>query len=132
MQTDKLENVSPTIGNAVLPAVLRLTLTKKWFDMIASGEKKEEYRDLKQYWVTRLTNGIGTYLTNFLPQGFGYEVRWKHFDYVEFKNGYSKDAPMLLVECKGMEIEKPKAKWFEGEKKDCFVIHLGKIVMSRV
>lgn len=23
--------------------VLRLTLTRKWFDMIASGEKKEEY-----------------------------------------------------------------------------------------
>lgn len=27
--------------------VLNLTLHRKWFDMIASGEKKEEYRDIK-------------------------------------------------------------------------------------
>ena len=26
--------------------ILHLTLKKKWFDMIASGEKKEEYREM--------------------------------------------------------------------------------------
>jgi len=34
--------------------ILNLTLKKKWFDMILSGEKKEEYREIKQYWETRL------------------------------------------------------------------------------
>jgi hypothetical protein len=34
--------------------VLHLTLKKKWFDMIASGEKKEEYREDKEYWRRRL------------------------------------------------------------------------------
>ena len=32
----------------------RLTLKKQWFDMIASGEKKEEYREIKDYWWMRL------------------------------------------------------------------------------
>lgn len=34
--------------------VLNLVVTKKWFDMIVSGEKNEEYREIKPYWVTRL------------------------------------------------------------------------------
>jgi len=29
---------------------LHLTLTKNWFDLILSGEKKEEYREIKPYW----------------------------------------------------------------------------------
>lgn len=34
--------------------ILHLTLTKKWFDMILSGEKKEEYREITKYWKVRL------------------------------------------------------------------------------
>ena len=33
---------------------LKLTLTRKWFDMILRGEKKEEYREIKPYWEQRL------------------------------------------------------------------------------
>ena len=29
--------------------VLRLTICKKWFDMIVAGTKKEEYREIKAY-----------------------------------------------------------------------------------
>jgi len=36
--------------------ILHLNLKKKWFDMIASGEKKEEYREMKKYWIKRMTN----------------------------------------------------------------------------
>ena len=32
---------------------LRLPLKKKWFDMIKSGEKKAEYREIKKYWLDR-------------------------------------------------------------------------------
>lgn len=31
-----------------------LPIKKKWFDMIASGEKKEEYREMKPYYDKRL------------------------------------------------------------------------------
>ena len=34
---------------------LHLNLKRKWFDMILSGEKKEEYREFKKYWIDRLT-----------------------------------------------------------------------------
>lgn len=33
--------------------MLVLPIKKKWFDMIASGEKKEEYREIKPYWTSR-------------------------------------------------------------------------------
>ena len=39
-------------------AVLYLTLKRKWYDMIASGKKREEYRDHSQYWSVRLQNLI--------------------------------------------------------------------------
>ena len=40
-------------------AVLPLVLTGKWYDMIASGYKHEEYRDLTDYWTRRIHNWIG-------------------------------------------------------------------------
>jgi len=33
---------------------LHLNLHRKWFDMILSGEKLEEYRDLTPHWKKRL------------------------------------------------------------------------------
>lgn len=54
--------------------ILHLTLKKKWFDMIASGEKTEEYRDIKPYWNSRLN---------------------KDYDAVCFKNGYGKNVPKM-------------------------------------
>ena len=35
--------------------VLRLTVCKKWFNMIVAGTKNEEYREVKAYWAKRLT-----------------------------------------------------------------------------
>lgn len=33
--------------------MLTLPIKKKWFDMILSGEKKEEYREIKPYYERR-------------------------------------------------------------------------------
>ena len=35
--------------------VLHLSVKKQWFDMISAGEKTEEYREIKPYWIKRLT-----------------------------------------------------------------------------
>jgi len=43
---------------------LQLVLKRKWFEMIASGEKGEEYRDITDYWVQRLFN-IGVFNDNY-------------------------------------------------------------------
>ena len=35
---------------------LYLNLKKQWFDMIKTGEKTEEYRDIKDFWFIRFEN----------------------------------------------------------------------------
>lgn len=92
---------------------LHLTLKKRWFDMIASGEKKEEYREIKDYWIARL-------MVHNQPQ---------KYQCVQFRNGYSKDAPTMLIECKGISIGKPAFKWYGAEtNKNVFIISLGNII----
>ena len=63
--------------------ILHMTLKKKWFDLIASGEKTIEYREDKPYWRKRLLEHDG------MP---------KMFDEIHFKNGYSKECPFMRVE----------------------------------
>lgn len=36
--------------------MLTLTIKRKWLEMIRSGEKKEEYRDIKSYYTVRFRN----------------------------------------------------------------------------
>jgi len=93
--------------------ILHLTLKKKWFDMILSGEKKEEYRDDKMYWRKRLL----------LPGETGDA---KFFNEIHFKHGYGKNAPTLRVECLGVGSGYGKHKW--GATGYCFIIQLGKIL----
>ena len=35
---------------------LTLSLKRQWFEKIKSGEKKEEYRECSEYWITRFAN----------------------------------------------------------------------------
>ena len=101
--------------------ILHLTLKKKWFDMILSGVKKEEYRELKDYWANRLMLTDGK-----LDEPF------KRFDLVCFKNGYQKDAPEIWVECKGITIGNARPEWSDNWKCQVFVIELGKILSKPV
>ena len=84
--------------------------------MIASGEKKEEYRELKSYWWSRLSEA-DIHSSGRLD---------RQFDIVRFKNGYSKTAPTIDVEFKGLEIGVGKTEW--GATNECFIIKLGKIL----
>lgn len=38
---------------------LHLVLKQPWYDMIVSGEKREEYREISAYWTTRLLGERG-------------------------------------------------------------------------
>lgn len=104
--------------------ILHLTLKKKWFDMIASGEKKEEYRQYKMYWKGR-----------FVKEGYWHSQTCKDFDIVRFKNGYAKDAPTIDIECKGIRLadfDSVNPEWFGSfqDYEGCriFIISLGKIL----
>lgn len=74
--------------------VLNLTLHKQWFKQILEGTKRIEYRDVKEYWTKRLVNDDGSF---------------KKFDKIVFKNGYAKDAPIMIVEL--LEIREVNGKY---------------------
>lgn len=93
---------------------LQLTIKKQWFNLILSGKKTEEYREIKEYWITRLT---------LYPFRGGYEM--KKFDAVQFINGYGKDKPTATFECKGIEIGIGD-KTLGALEEDIFIIKLGK------
>lgn len=72
-------------------AVLPLVLKGKWFDMIARGEKHEEYRAVTDYWLTRLSNWCVA-------------VAGDKLHVVEFRRGYAKDAPRMAYWCRPIAL----------------------------
>lgn len=107
---------------------LPMTLKKQWFDMIVSGEKKEEYRESKVYWLKRL-------LKNTFIDRRGNEIMvFKEFDTVTFRNGYKKDAPLVEVELKKIEHRNGHRngvhKWGAVDGEHYFVLMLGDIVRT--
>ena len=76
--------------------------------MILSGEKKQEYREIKPYWNKRLLN--------------------RNYDIIRFRHGYSKNAPEFDIEYLGCKIDYPKAEWSNNWKGKCYVLQLGNIL----
>lgn len=123
------------------PKILHLTLKKQWFDMIKSGEKKEEYRQIKSHWISRLLDEYGE--NKIIPADIMYDIvingfepeqvfkayfsKLKEFDFVVFRNGYSGGAPLMSVECLGISIGEGRPEW-GAPSGECFVIKLGEIV----
>lgn len=126
--------------------VLHLTLVKKWFDLIGSRVKKEEYRELNLYWYNRLVaNPKDTfeYFTG-LPfeQATDELVRWlctnkapfiqfREFEEVRFRNGYAKSAPVLTPKWEGIRVGDGREEWGAKEGKAYFVIKLGELTEEK-
>lgn len=98
---------------------LRLTLKKKWYDMIDSGEKKEEYREDKPYWRKRLV----------IPGS--HPPVTKDFDFVQFTNGYGSSRPRMMFECRVILLNFGNPNWGGDGKNIQFVIRLGNKVYSK-
>ena len=100
--------------------------------MIASGEKKEEYREVKKHWINRFTWHEYHWMT---PEEIIREYKNgvpafkdKFWEVIEFKNGYGKNAPTKVVEFKGIEIRTGNLQWGAEPGKEYFVIKLGHIL----
>lgn len=77
--------------------------------MIASGEKKEEYRDITPYWETRLEG--------------------KEYDTVTFYLGYARDRYQMTYEVLYIEKGNANPDWSSGElTKRYYKIGLGKCI----
>jgi len=104
-----------------MPRILHLTLKKKWFDMIASGEKKEEYRDIKPHWNRVFTNHWCKWKKS---RGEGGMNAW---DIVHFTNGYGKTKPQVELEFVNIRKGIGNPEW-GAPKEEVYIIELGKIL----
>ena len=69
-------------------SILPLVLKGRWYDMIESGEKKEEYRDISPFWDARIRNWRGR---RWFPGGYKKMV-------VAFSRGYRKPGMYFLTD----------------------------------
>lgn len=122
---------------------LDLVLKRKWFEMIASGEKTEEYREIKPYWIQRLMRQLSIYACNYEKVDKETELFYaeepkllkravweggmifKDFDQVTFHLGYSKDRPSMTFAIKEIVINEGKEEWGALPGETYFIIKLG-------
>lgn len=93
--------------------ILTLIVSKQWFDMILTGEKTEEYREIKPYWASRLVNQQAESGEVLFDEFGGYcrvigKLEYKTYTHVLFINGYRKDSPRIEKEIESISIVKPK------------------------
>ena len=97
-----------------------MNLMKIWFDMILSGEKKEEYRKHKPFYDRRIDQ-------------FGQIKiggKWVHYSKVKiiFSNGYKTNAPRMIVDIIGMRYHSGgKKEWGAVDGEKYIVFELGKV-----
>lgn len=105
--------------------ILPLTLKKQWFEMIRSGIKLEEYREIKPYWESRF---IDSKKQAILDATTADEVAWKEFTHIRFTHGYAKNAPTFLIEFYGFDIGYGYPFWGGMSGNEVFILKLGKII----
>ena len=91
--------------------MLTLPIKRKWLDMIASGEKGEEYRALTPYYDARFTN-MPKFLVNGMLQS-----------YVRLRAGYRKDSPSLVIQC-WIDTGTGRPEWGAEPGKEYFRLHI--------
>jgi hypothetical protein len=87
--------------------ILHLTLKAMWFDMIANGEKVEEYREIKPYWNNRLAG--------------------KEYTHILFRNGYSKNARSMLIKLNWIDTGMGAECW-GAPLNPVYILRLGEII----
>lgn len=88
--------------------VLHLTLKKQWFDMIASGQKREEYREIKPHW-NRILN-------------------MKQYEAIRFRNGYRPDSPTMLIRLNTIMTGLGIVEWGAPPAQRVYILSLGEIL----
>lgn len=121
--------------------ILDLPLKKEWYNMIESGIKPEEYRDICPYWIVRLLEIVDDDITgNYVPvtkemvelivqppdssellnDAFECcEIRPRH-THVRFRYGYTKRT--MLYEIDSIRIGRGNPKWGAPTDRNVFII----------
>ena len=114
--------------------MLVLPIKKQWFDMILSGEKKEEYREIKPYYTKRFSKvgllmeeiaGFGrdecnNVIINFKPSTTDRTCQ------ILFRNGYSSESPSFVAKL-SVTIGEGNPDWGAEPGIKYYVLHIKEI-----
>lgn len=92
--------------------MLVLPIKKKWFEMIISGEKEEEYREIKPYYDKRL---------GYLAEGTGKVTT------IILRNGYSYNSPSIKCQV-AVSIGTGIKEWGATPGEDYYILKILKIL----
>lgn len=112
--------------------MLTLQIKKKWFDMILSGEKKEEYREIKPYYISRFIKWIGF---SKLEEKTVVELleETESIEPIEimFRNGYSADSLSFVAKCT-IKIGAGKEEWGAEKGRQYFILTIQEILADTI
>lgn len=118
-----------------MKTTITLQLKRKWYEMIDSGQKREEYRRVTPYWMSRILGCGGGKVCS--EQSLSGEVfcpvclrmAWKKFDKVIFTLGYPRKdevAKRMVFELDNLMMRGGNPEWGAEEGRTYFVFKLGK------
>lgn len=100
--------------------MLTITIKKHWFEMIRSGEKFEEYREIKPFYCSRFKklflDGVTIGEAWVKPP-----KRW-----IAFRNGYSATSPTIEALC-SLHLGYGVEEWGAEKNKKYFVLTIHEI-----
>lgn len=117
---------------------LDLVLKAKWYDLIDKGIKKEEYREIKDYWCKRL-KGFARICPYSLPSDTsericqfkgahclsGNEIKYGK---IRFRRGYSNTYMTFNID--KLRIGIGNTEWGAPEDKNVFIFELGQRIVK--
>lgn len=103
---------------------LHLVLIGKWYDMIVSSKKNEEYREIKPYWLNRfLRFDYSAFSMVLKPNMRGVKRIPMIFRKVVFHRGYTNITAAFKVDW--VSVGMGKTEWGAPADRDVFIIKIG-------
>ena len=90
--------------------MLILPIKSKWFNMILSGDKQEEYREIKPYYTTGFKKIFEMYPNSNIPTGLDKQL-------IGFRNGYGSSRPQFTAVC-SLDIKTGKEEWEQNPEQN--------------
>lgn len=90
--------------------MLTLPIKRKWFDMIVSGEKTEEYREITPYYTSRLHMG---------------HFHEENINSCILRNGYSKNSPSIGIDF-WIRVGSGREEWGAEKGKFYYILEIRK------
>lgn len=99
--------------------MLILPTKGKWFNMILSGDKQEEYREIKPYYTTRFKKIFEMYPNSNIPTGLDKQL-------IGFRNGYGSSRPQFTALC-SLDVKAGKEEWGAEPGKEYYTLYIHEI-----